>query len=283
MGYLLTILASFFEATIITIGAHLTISLGGIIFFGLPTLYSAGAYSFVIANTNGYSFYESGIITTVVVLFISLLFVLAYNRLSSDSFAIFSFTSVLAFDALVKSWDPVTGGILGISGITRPLAVGTLSQLVWLELIILIILLIAEFIFLKSRYGRTLLGLRENTQIISSLGASYKKLAFSMIIIASFLAGIAGVLTVWRIQFLDPSFAGMSIVIKIATAAILAVKPKIRWLVGSVLLISLLPEVIRFFDLPSMVMGHLRVLIYTIILIIVLRNLSNLLNEKRLV
>ena len=283
MGYFLTILASFLEGTIMTIGAHLTISLGGIIFFGLPTLYSAGAYSFVIASSHGLSFFESSLIASLVILAISLLFVLAYHRLSSDSFAVFSFTSVLAFDALVKSWDSVTGGVLGIAGVYRPSTVGTLSQLVWCELIILIILLFAEYIFLKSVYGRTLLGLRENKQIVSSLGANYKSLASVMIIAASFLSAIAGVLTVWRIQFLDPSFAGMSIIIKVATAAILAVKPKITWLVGAVLFVSLVPEIIRFFDLPSTIVGHLRTLIYTIILIIVLRNLSNLLNEKRLV
>ncbi|MCX6785179.1 MAG: hypothetical protein NTV81_04650 [Candidatus Komeilibacteria bacterium] len=283
MGYFFTTLARFFEGAIVSVGAHLTISLGGIFLFGLPTMYALGAYAFVVCQKFGLGSGLSFLITLGLVLLVSLVFILAYWKLSNESLAIFTLISVLAFDAVVKSWDSVTGGVLGIAGVARPSALQTLGQLVFWEGALIVIILTLEYFFLKTKFGRALLGMRENIPLVQSLGISSKKLGAAMILVASILAALAGLLTVWRIQFLDPSIAGMVVLIQVVTVGILAVKPKVSWLIGAALFVTLVPEILRLFDLPSTMVGNLRVLLYAVILIVALRSLKGWLAPKRFV
>ncbi|MFH0951079.1 MAG: branched-chain amino acid ABC transporter permease, partial [bacterium] len=276
--------ARFAEVTISSIGAHLTIAVSNIFFLGIPVMYAMGAYAMVVPQKYGLSLPWSLVIALIVVLLTSLIFVLTYLKVSRDSFTVFTLTSILAFDALLKSWDSVTGGVLGISGVVRPGFVSSLRELAWFQFGIMIILLLAEYIILKTRFGRALLGMKENSYVIESFGLSTKLLGSLVIIISSVFAAIAGILTIWRIQFLDPSFGGILLLIQIATVAIIAAKPKIRWLSGATLFVVLLPEVLRFFALPSTMVGHLRNLIYSVLLIIILKTISkNLLPRKRFI
>lgn len=284
MGYFLTQLALFSELAIICVGTHLSVSVGGVFFLGLPVMVSLGAYTLVIAQKSGIDILLAVIISLVMVLLLSIVFVLIYFKLSKDSFTVFTLTSILAFDALVKSWDSVTGGVLGIAGVVRPSFISSLSSLVIFQLVLMILFFLLEYIILKTRFGRSLLGLKENNYLVESFGISAKKLGAAVIILSSLLAGITGILTVWRIQFLDPSIGGIVMLIQILTVAIIAVKPKIRWLVIATLFVMMLPEILRLFSLPSAIVGHLRNLLYALLLIILLKTISKkFLVSKRVV
>jgi branched-chain amino acid transport system permease protein len=105
-----------------------------------------------------------------------------------------------------------------------------------------------------------------------------------VIIFASVLSGISGVVGAWRIQFLDPTFGGVTNLIFGLTVAILAVKPKIQWIIGSSAFCLLLPEIIRFLPLPSSIFANVRALIYAVLLIVLIRWLSDKhTDHKRLV
>jgi len=88
---------------------------------------------------------------------------------------------------------------------------------------------------------------------------------------------------VWRIRFLDPSFVGLPLLLQMLTIAIIAARPKVRWVALSTLFIVLLPEVLRFVDLPSSMVGQLRVLIYAGALIIILKNLKRFMPQRRFI
>lgn len=284
MGYWFTQLARLSETAITAIGAHLTVAVSNIFFLGIPVMFAMGAYAMVIPNKQGLSLPWSIAIALVMTLLTGLIFVLTYLKMSKDSFTIFTLTSILAFDALLKSWDKVTGGVLGISGIMRPGFISSLGKLAWFQFILMLILLACEYVILKSRFGRSLLGMKENPQLIESFGISTKMLGSLTILISCLLAAVAGMIAIWRIQFLDPSFGGIMLLIQTITVAIIAAKPQIKWLAGSTLFVVLLPELLRFFSLPSTVIGHLRSLIYSVLLIIVLKTISkNLLPKKRFI
>ena len=274
MGYLLTQLARICESTITSVGAHLSVTVTGIFFLGTPAMASIGAYSMVIAQKYGMELSSALIVSFSFSFFISLLFVLLYLKLSKDSFMVFTLTSLLAVEAIINSWDTVTGGVLGIAGIMRPESMQTLLHIVYLQMILMIIVLIAEHILLRTWVGRYLLGIKENAYLVESLQVSAKKLGAIVIIIASLLAALQGILSVWRIQFLDANFGSLLVLVQILTIAIIAAKPKVSWLLASVIFVVLLPELLRFLDLPSSMIGYLRDLLYAIVLMVVLLRIN---------
>jgi hypothetical protein len=78
----------------------------------------------------------------------------------------------------------------------------------------------------------------------------------------------------WRIQYLDPTFGDIHTFIALVTICIVALKPKISWIIGGTTLVVLLPELLRFFPFPSSIFGYLRVLTYGVTLIILVRHIS---------
>lgn len=284
MGYWLTQLIRFCETAVMSMGAHLTIAVSNIFFLGIPVVYTLGAYVMVIAQKQGVSLCLSIIIALVGTLIVSLIFVFSYLKLSKDSFTVFTLASILAFDAILKSWDSVTGGVLGISGIVRPGFIRTLDKMAIFQIVLTIVVLLIEYIILKTWLGRALLGMKENKYIVETLGISTRHLGAAAIIISSVVAAVAGMTSIWRVQFLDPGFGGIIILIQVVTVAIIAAKPKVRWLALATLFVILLPELLRFFVISSVIIGHLRNLLYAVLLIIILKTIShNLLPRKRFI
>ncbi|MFA5870924.1 MAG: branched-chain amino acid ABC transporter permease [Candidatus Paceibacterota bacterium] len=281
MGYLYTQIARFFETSMLSVGVHITTSIAGIFFFGFPVAFSFGAYALVILIKNGFTLWIAFIITILLSVLLGLIFSLLYRRLSNDGFAVFTFASVLAFDSLIKSWDSLTGGVLGISGISRPSFARTLVALVILQGILAICVFIFEYTLLQSPFGRALRAHNESKIFLDATGIPASGIGSFAITLAVVLSALAGILAIWRIQFLDPSFGGIAILLQILTIGILAMKPKVSGLILSVLCIVLLPEILRFFPFPSSIMGHLRILFYSVLLIVLVKQLSTRYTSKK--
>ena len=274
MGYFLIQIARICETTIISVGAHLTTTVTGIFFLGIPAMVLIGSYGMVIPQRYGFSLSFALLISFLLSFLVSLIFVALYFKLSKDSFTVFTLSSLLAVQAIIKSWDSLTGGVLGISGISRPSFLQSLSMIIFLDIFLAIMILIMEYIILKTWLGRCLLGMKENNYLVESLQISAKKLGAIVIIISGLLASLQGILAVWRIQFLDTSFGSVLVLVQMLTIAIIAAKPKVSWLLASTVFIVLLPEVFRFLNLPSTMIGYLRNILYSFVLILVLLKIN---------
>lgn len=273
MGYFLTILSFFFNTLIEGVAVHLVLSLAGIIFLGMPTVLKASLYALAIAEKSGISPEVSFFIAILVSLLVGLLFALLYTRVSPDSFAVLGMASMLALDALVKSMDKVTNGVLGISGIVRPGWMPDLMMVGIVSVIVGLICLFFELILLQTPFGRKMRGFKEDEITLQSMGINTKKLSRFVIIISSLFLSIAGSLFLWRIQFLDANFGGVPALVFLLTLGILALKPRIRFVVLGSAVVTFLPEILRFFQFPSSLMGYIRDLLYALFLILLIHQL----------
>ena len=274
MGYIILQLMRFFETLIFATGIHMTVSVGGISFFGFSVAYLVGAYVFAIAAKAGLTLTVAVIAAILAAVVIGFFFSLLYRRLSDDSFAVFGVASIFAFDALVRSWGSVTGGVLGIAGVPRPDFVQSTTALLWLQIAIAVIVLAVEYLLLKAPFGRALVAHKESPSLLSSAGVSPKRIGMIAIVLAAGLAGLSGILGAWRIQYLDPSFADIQSFLFGLTICIIATKPKISWLIGASAVVVLLPEVFRFLPFPASIFAYLRVLTYGIAMIILVHRIS---------
>jgi branched-chain amino acid transport system permease protein len=269
MGYFLTTIGKIWETSLVAVGSHLTLSLGGILFLGFPAAFWCGAYGYAIATRVGTSIEVAFFVGVALAALLGVVFAFFYTRMSNDSFAVITLASVFALDALIRSWDVLTGGVLGIAGVPR-LGVSTMTQLIIFQGIIAILALVAESLLANSAFGRSLRALKENKNALIALGTSANRVGEISIIISAFLAGVAGILTASRVQFLDPSLGGVVMLVQILTIAIIAQSPKTLRLLGITIVVVLLPELLRFFGLPVSILGYMRNLIYGLVLIILI-------------
>ena len=281
MGYLYTILARFFASIMQGAAGQLSLSMAGVFLLSLPVCYSIAAYTLGISYKNyELSMPNAMLLALIVTSLVGWVFSYLYTKVSKDSFTVLSLGSILAFEAFVKSFDELTGGVLGISGIIRPSFIKTLPKLLTFSLLVMLIILILQYLIIVSPMGRKIRALKEHPVALESLGVSTKSTAYFVIITGSILSGIAGIIEILRIQFLDPSFGGIPNLIILVSIAILCVKAQIRNLILATAFVIFLPELISFLNFPSALLGHLRVLMYTSILIVLIRNISGKFNVQ---
>ena len=270
MGYLLTNISRIWETFLEAVGGHLALGLGGILFLGFPVGFWCGAYGYAIAAHNGIALIPAVLIGLALSVAVGIIFAFFYARMSNDSFAVITLASVLAMEALLRSWDSMTGGVLGITGVPRLPWAHALEQLALLEGTIVLIVFIAESFLVHSAFGRSLRALKENKTALLSMGTSANVTGQMAIIFACLSVGVAGILASSRIQFLDPSLGGIFLLVQVLTIVIIANSPKTLRFFGMTIVITLIPEVLRFLNVPSSILGYTRNLLYALLLVILL-------------
>ncbi len=88
--------------------------------------------------------------------------------------------------------------------------------------------------------------------------------------ISSFMAGIAGSLYAHYISFIDPTTFYIANIVLVLTIVIVGGLADLEGTVLAVFVIMLIPEALRFLDLPASVIGPLRQIIYALVLILIL-------------
>jgi branched-chain amino acid transport system permease protein len=89
-------------------------------------------------------------------------------------------------------------------------------------------------------------------------------------IISAFFAGIAGSLFAHYISYIDPSSFMLTEVILIFTIVIVGGIASIWGSVVSAAIIMIVPELLRFLNIPSSILGPARQIIYALILLIII-------------
>lgn len=275
MGYLNTLLNKIGHMFTMGIGIHLVFSLGGIFFSGFPTIVGMGAYTLAICEKLGMGPWAACLAALAVSIMISLLFAYLFVKVSADSFAVLGLASIIAFKSLTLSWDTLTNGVLGISGIKRPELLTSLSSLAIMALLVALFMIGFEIVLLKTTFGRALRALKENPTTLEALGVSPKKISSIIIVVSGAIFAIGGMLMVWQVQFLDPSFGGLDMLVEVLTIGILALRPQTRWVGLGTMFVVFVPEALRFLDLPSTIFGHLRILLYCFSLIVLIIKLQD--------
>ena len=191
------IFALMFVTSLLALSLNIVLGYGGIFQFHHAVFYGVGAYTAALMLTKtslpmGIGFIAGPIAAAIVGLIIGWLCV----RLSKLYFGMLQISLGSLVWAIVFRWYSVTGGDDGIHGIRMPEILSSLTSSYYFILVILIISLIVLHMIVKSPFGRTLEAIRDNPQRCEAVGINVKRHQLKAIVIATFFAGVAGVLFV---------------------------------------------------------------------------------------
>ncbi|QQR54297.1 hypothetical protein IPG41_03770 [Candidatus Peregrinibacteria bacterium] len=271
MGYVYSFLILLFLVSVAGSAMHVVTSLAGKYMFMFPVVYTVAMYTLAIAEQAGWSPWTAfgfGLVNAVLFGFI-----LAFleRRLSRDSFAVLGVAGVFAGLALSKSWTSVTNGVLGISGVLRPESLQSLGHLTLFCFGLWGLVLILEWVLLRTALSRRWRAMREAQHILEGTGVNAKKLSFWTLVVACCFLATAAMPFAWFYQYVDPgSTGGLPDFIRVISVVILARQPKVSHVVGAAFFIVAVPELLRFLDLPASMMGPLRSILYSTLLIVAL-------------
>jgi len=176
-------------------------------------------------------------------------------RLKGDYLAIIT----LGFGMIIKSLLEVlnfTGGAAGIDGIPR-------NTTVVLSVLMVMVVVAFLFTFMRSRFGRSILAIRENEIAAAATGVPVTQVKVLTFALSAALAGIAGALYAQYMRSISPATFHLDYSIEILVIVVLGGLGSFTGSILAATILVILPEFLRVFN-------DYRMIIYSVALIIIM-------------
>jgi len=252
-------------------GLNIIFGLGGLLNLAHVACYAIGAYATALLSTDWNQPVWVCIPASMLLSGIFALLIGAISlRLSEDYFAIGSLAFSSVVSALLVNWKSLTRGVLGIPGIPRPELWGIdfYENKNFLSLAGTLCMLSLAFIWLlfHSRLCRSLRALSENELSGAAIGKSRRGTRNIAFAYSATFAGLAGSLFAYYINYIDPSSFMLAEMVFVMSIVIVG-KPGSFWGVNlATVFLVLLPEPLRWVELPPSILGPMRQMLYALIL-----------------
>jgi len=179
------------------VSLNLVLGFGGIYQFHHAVFYGVGAYGAAIMIAKlGYSPWLGFIVGPFLSALLSLVMGAICIRLSKLYFGMLQISLGSLVWVVVYRWYTFTGGDDGIHGVSMPDLIATPRGSYYFTFIVTSACLFVMYLIVKSPFGSTLQGIRDNPVRSEAVGVHVKLQQLVALILAGFFAGIAGVLFV---------------------------------------------------------------------------------------
>jgi branched-chain amino acid transport system permease protein len=276
MNYLLHLLILFELYVMLAMSLNLMVGYTGLVSLAHAAFYGIGAYLTTLMMVDlGLGFLPSLVTAACGTIVLSLLISLASLRFRGDYFIL----STLAFQVIIftilYNWIDVTRGSYGIPDIPRPSIAGirldSLPSFAIFGLVITSVVVGFFIIVFRSPFGRTLQSIRDDEIAATSLGKHSLSFKARSVAITSGCAAIAGGLYATYVTFIDPNSFTTEESMLLLSMVVIGGTGNIRGpIVGAIILI-VLPEMLRFLYVPDAIAANLRLIIYGLLLVIIMR------------
>lgn len=273
MDYLLHILIISCIYTILSLSLNLLIGYTGILSISQAAFMGVGAYTSALLGLNlGMNFFFSLSVAVLIASILSAIIAIPTIKIKGDYYIIASFGMQIIIYSIFMNWDSLTYGAVGLTGIPKPKVFGyeIISRESYFLLTLFFTIIIVLFInrLASSPFGKILKAIREDeiaTQAMGKNVISYKTTTF---IIGCTIASVAGSLYAHYITFIDPLSFTLEESIFILSLVIIGGAGNIKGPILGAVILTVLPEVLRFINIPSSIAGPARQMIYGALLII---------------
>ncbi len=268
-AYLVHVLTLSGIYAIISLSYAIPVGYTGLLNLAQVGLLGVGAYAMAILTTRGVSFWIALPLAMLITGIIGFLLALPSRRIKRDYYALVTLGFIFVVQAVALNWSSLTQGPFGISGIRRP--VGFVETQSYMLLVAFFLLVTGLFVwrFVHSPFGKALEAVRDDDVVAESLGKRTGKLRVVALTTAAVLVGLAGGLLAPFIQFINPSTFGLDSAVWILSIIVVGGLASFPGTLLGVVVLNLIFEPLRFLNISSALVGPLRQIIFSSLLLLV--------------
>lgn len=252
-------------------GFNLILGYGGLVSVAQPVFYAIGGYTSALVSLRlGVPVPLAIIIGAIVAAVASFGLSLPSLRVSGDYLVIASLGFQLGIIYIINNIE-LTGAASGLSGIVSAVEGPARSWIfAGVLLLICIVTTLAIRWLVSGPYGRAITAMRNDEEAFASLGRNGVRIKMMLFAIGSGIAGLAGGLYAHYFLFLTPDQFGIFSSATLLTMVVVGGAATVRGPVLGAILLTVLPELIRFLDLPISVMAPMQGVLFTGLVILFL-------------
>ncbi|MBW1781693.1 MAG: branched-chain amino acid ABC transporter permease [Deltaproteobacteria bacterium] len=191
------ILAVIFVTALLAMSLNMVVGHGGLFQFHHGAFYGVGAYTVALMLTKtSLPMWVGFVAGPFMAALVGLLIGVFCIRLTRLYFGMLQISLGSLLWAIAFRWYSFTGGDDGIHGIPLPSLISSSTGAYYFGLVLLVVCLIVMYMIFKSPFGATLQAIRDNPERCEAIGINVRRHQLIAIVIATFFAGISGVLFV---------------------------------------------------------------------------------------
>ena len=254
---------------ILAMGMNLAMGYGGQINLAMGGLFGVGAYTTAIILLHNGSFPVAFVVSALLGTLVAALIGLPALRVRSHYLALVTLGLGIALNIIFTNWEAVTGGAIGLTSIPvasiGPLQFDDDTKMSYLFFGIMLATLLIAAVFVHSRFGRNLKGMRDDPIAARSMGINVGIYQLTCFAFSGFYAGIAGSLYAVWLSYISPtSFDLNQSIFILAQTLVGGMGTLIGPLIGPILLVGLQQYLLSFGDLQLIIYGALIVVMVLI-------------------
>jgi len=225
-------------------------------------------YTAALMLQAGYGHLVSNLAGLAVVLFASAVFALLSLRATGIGFLMITLALGQIIWGIAYRWASLTGGDNGVNVTTRPapfgLSLSNAPSFYFACLIVFVLALVTMVLFVRSPFGASLRGTRDQARRMNALGYNVWLIRFLAIVFSGFWTGISGLLFIYYNQFVSPQVSALTasaevllMVISGGTATLLGP------IAGAVIVVVMKNVVSAYIERWNLVLGVIFIVIIT--------------------
>lgn len=276
MNYIIHILIMIGIYIILTQSLNLVMGYTGLLSLCQAAFYGIGAYVVTLLMIHlQLNFFVALILAIIISSLLSLPVAIPSLKLKGDYFVLATLGFQIIIFSILYNWVSFTRGPYGIPGIPTPSIFGYRfdepAKFIILSTSLAILVVYFVHLISSSQFGRILKAIREDETATKILGKDTFKFKVKVFAISAAIASISGSLFATYITYIDPtSFTIEESLFLVVILAIGGSGNIIGPITGSIILI-ILPELLRFLMIPDTIAPNIRVMIYALALIFIMR------------
>ncbi|MDF1546696.1 MAG: branched-chain amino acid ABC transporter permease [Bacteroidales bacterium] len=277
MNYVFHILIMINIYIILSVSTNLLVGMANLLSLGQAAFYGIGAYVTAYALIGlGLPLLPTLLLAMGVTAIFSFLLAYISLKLEGDYFILATLGFQIIIFTILYNWIDVTRGPYGIPGIPSPKLFGLvkiegITGYIILSTILSAITIFVFYKIINSPFGRALKGMRDDEIAMISLGKNITVLKVEAFVLSSAFVAIAGFIYASYISYIDPTSFNLDEAIFILTAILIGGTGNIKGPVIGAVFVVLLPEILRFVGMPDNLAANMRMIIYGLTLIILMR------------
>jgi branched-chain amino acid transport system permease protein len=275
MDYLLHIAVMVTLYAILAASFNLLIGFAGLFALSQAAFFGIGAYATAILATKlGLAFPLPMLFAVLLTASVGMLVALPALRIGGDHLVIVTLALQIIVIAIMVNWRSVTGGTDGIAGIPKITLLGaaldTPGRFLPLALASAAFCLAIAWRLAASPFARAVRAMRENEQAAQAVGKNVVAIKLTVFAFSAGLAAAAGGLYAHYISFVSAETFTLDLTIYILAMVILGGTGNLWGSVVGAALLTALPELLKFIDLPPDIADKSRQILYGLALIAIL-------------
>ncbi len=276
MNYVLYVVSLLAVYGILAVSLNLVLGYTGILSVAHAAFMGIGAYATALLLTGwGFNFFLTLPVGLAVAGLVGAALAASTLRLRGDYYIIGSFGFQVIMYNVFLNWIDLTKGPFGIRNIPKPqafgIAFGDPARYAALTLAFLAASVWVARRVAESPYGKVLRAIREDEAGAASIGKNVKRYKISIFVVSSMLASVGGALYAGLISYVDPFAFTIHESIFLQALVIIGGAGNVYGSVVGAAVLIVIPETLRFFDVPTTVASPIREILYGSLMILFLR------------